>query len=290
MHIALEGIDLPDIGNHSVSLQLDEDKTRPLEWLQNLPIQIAPNHILPLSAVARLHVDNKPFAILHNDGKRSSLVSATIDESQISRTELIRHLQQDFLPHLMKTYPGIGWTRGGALESETRIRHYLTFSFALSLTIMFLLLAISLKSVYQPVMIFTAIPFGIVGALLGHLLTGLQLTLWSVAGMIAVSGIVVNNNMVIIFFINERLKAGEDFLRTVINAGVHRFRPVMLTTITTFIGVFPTILNQSWEAQFLIPMAISIGFGVLFAAFMTLFLVPCIYIVGNDISQTIKHR
>jgi multidrug efflux pump subunit AcrB len=155
----------------------------------------------------------------------------------------------------------------------------------LSLLAMFIMLAIFLNSYFQPLMIFSAIPFGIVGALLGHLVFGHQLTLWSLAGMIAVSGIVVNNNMVIIFFINDRVKAGENLVDTILLAGMDRFRPIMLTTITTFAGVFPTILSNSWEAQFLIPLAISIGCGVVFAAVLTLFLVPALYLISDDIKQ-----
>lgn len=289
LYMALEGMQVSTLNDgSSIMLQLPETERSSLKQLQDLPIRAGTLATMPLSSIATLQHARTQAAIVHHNGQPASFITAQLDEQQVNRQQLLAELQKDTLPQIRRAFPGVDWKRTGSLESENDVRDYFALSFILSLAAMFIMLATSLGSWLQPLMIFTAIPFGIVGALLGHLLTGQPLTLWSLAGMIAVSGIVVNNNMVIIFFINEKLSAGADFMSTVMEAGVRRFRPIMLTTITTFVGVFPTILNRSWEAQFLIPMAISIGFGVLFAAILTLFLVPCIYLISNDATRLLK--
>ncbi len=285
IYMALEGSNLQSLNGESIVLKLPNEESTSLWQLENLPIQINPLNTVPLSTIAIVGFEKSPGNILHIDGQNISTVSATLDENSTNQSELLAKVKNDFLQSIEQQYPGVGWKITGAMESEITIKNYLGVSFILSLMAMFILLSVFLNSYYQPFMIFTAIPFGIIGALLGHLLFGHQLTLWSLAGMIAVSGIVVNNNMVIIFFINDRVKAGEDLTSTILKAGSDRFRPIMLTTITTFAGVFPTIAGNSWETQFLIPLAISIGCGVVFAAIMTLFLVPCLYMISQDIKN-----
>lgn len=288
VHLALEGTVLQNLDNARVILAMPREERSSLSQLENLPIQINPLSTVPLSSIANISLQPSPDNILHIDGQTTSSISTQLDERLITPAALMDKVEDGFLKHLDTRFPGVSWKRTGAIEAEAKIRHYLTTSFILSLLAMFILLAVFLNSYFQPFMIFTAIPFGIVGALLGHLLLGHQLTLWSLAGMIAVSGIVVNNNMVLIFFIKEKLQAGAALSETLLMAGAERFRPIMLTTITTFAGVLPTIAGNSWEAQFLIPLAISIGCGVVFAALLTLFLVPCIYLIAHDIKTRLS--
>ena len=150
---------------------------------------------------------------------------------------------------------------------------------------MYILMAVLFRSYSQPLMILWAVPFGAIGALLGHLFVGIEVTLWSLVGIFAVSGVVVNDNLVLIDFINKDLARGAKLLDAIRDAGADRFRPIVLTSITTFGGLTPMMLEQSLQAKFMIPMAVSLAFGVVFATFVSLFLVPATYHILDDILQ-----
>ncbi len=154
--------------------------------------------------------------------------------------------------------------------------------FVMALMLIFVLLAVLFKSYIQPVIVMTAIPFGLVGAIWGHILMGLDLTLISLFGVVALTGVVVNDSLIMIDFINRARREGQDSHEALINAGMRRFRPIMLTSVTTFAGLVPLILEKSLQAKFLIPMATSLGFGVMFATFITLILVPVSYSLQTD--------
>ena len=154
----------------------------------------------------------------------------------------------------------------------------------------FLLLASQFRSYIQPVIIMMAIPFGLVGAIFGHFIMGLQITMISIFGIVALSGIVVNDALILIDFINSRVRSGEEFEIAVLSAGQSRFRPVILTSFTTIAGLFPLMLEQSFQAQFLIPMAVSISFGVLVATVLTLVYVPSLYMIVQDVISLFSKR
>ena len=156
--------------------------------------------------------------------------------------------------------------------------------------IIFLLLASQFRSYIQPVIIMMAIPFGLIGAIFGHLVMGMQLTMISLFGIVALSGIVVNDSLILIDFINRATKNGMEIETAVVESGKIRFRPVMLTSITTIAGLFPLLLERSFQAQFLIPMAISISFGLLFATLLTLLYVPALYLIIGDIKKLFSAR
>lgn len=152
------------------------------------------------------------------------------------------------------------------------------------------LLAVPFRSYAQPLIIMVSIPFGVIGAILGHLLMGYALSLNSLFGVVALSGVVVNDSLVLIDLANRNLKAGMTHFQAIHNAGIQRFRPILLTTVTTFGGLMPMIMEKSFQARMMIPMAISLGFGVLFATLITLVLVPSLYMVLEDISRLIHRR
>ena len=156
-------------------------------------------------------------------------------------------------------------------------------SFVLALLVIYILLAIPFKSYLQPLIVMSAIPFGIVGAICGHLIMGMDLTMLSIFGLVALTGIVVNDSLVMVDFINRFRRGGQPLDDAIREAGVQRFRPILLTSITTFLGLTPILLERSLQAQFLIPMATSLGFGVVFATFITLFLVPVLYYILEDL-------
>ena len=157
--------------------------------------------------------------------------------------------------------------------------------FALALIAIFGLLAIPLRSYVQPLIIMAAIPFGLVGAVWGHIIVGLDLTILSMFGVVALAGVVVNDSLVLVDYINRLLETADDVRGAVLEAGRARFRPILLTSLTTFAGLLPMILEKSLQAQFLIPMAVSLAFGVLFATFVILALVPCSYMIVDDVQR-----
>jgi uncharacterized membrane protein YdfJ with MMPL/SSD domain len=154
----------------------------------------------------------------------------------------------------------------------------------------FLLLASQFRSYIQPVVIMMAIPFGLIGAILGHLVMGIEFTIVSIFGIVALSGIVVNDSLILIDFINRALRDGMNINRAVIESGKARFRPVLLTSVTTIAGLFPLLLERSFQAQFLIPMAVSICFGLLAATLLTLLYVPALYLIVQDVINLFSRR
>ena len=154
----------------------------------------------------------------------------------------------------------------------------------------YVLLAVPLRSYVQPIVIMSAIPFGIVGAVWGHMIMGMSLTILSMFGLVALTGVVVNDSLVMVDFINRNRKTRAELHIAVRQAGVARFRPILLTSLTTFLGLFPLMMERSMQARFLIPMAISLAFGVVFATFITLVLVPAGYMVTEDIRRLISKR
>ena len=189
------------------------------------------------------------------------------------------------MPNLIKKYPGIKFDLEGQAKRTKESIDSLKKGFFFALIIIFFLLASQFKSYYQPTIIMLAIPFGLIGAIAGHIIMGLPVSLLSMFGMVALSGIVVNDSLILIDFINKARRAGTGIEEAVITSGVSRFRPILLTSITTIAGLFPLLLEQSFQAQFLIPMAASISFGLLAATFLTLAYVPALYLIVEDIKK-----
>ena len=171
----------------------------------------------------------------------------------------------------------------GIQKNKKEAIDYLITSFSLALAIMYMLMASLFRSYTQPLMVMFAIPFGLIGALAGHLLMGVEITIWSLVGMVAVSGVVVNDTLVLVDYINRNRIAGVPLEIAIREAGAARFRPIMLTSLTTFAGLTPLMLEQSLQAQFMVPMAISLAFGVMFATVVSLVLVPSSYFILDDI-------
>jgi multidrug efflux pump subunit AcrB len=188
---------------------------------------------------------------------------------------------------LTADYPGLSYEFAGE-EQERRDSFTSTISgFLLALLAIYVLLAIPFRSYSQPLLIMTAIPFGFVGALLGHLLMGYDLSMLSIFGVVALAGVVVNDSLLLIDRINNNRTEGKDTFQATVEGGRRRLRPIMLTSLTTFFGLTPMILETSVQAKFLIPMAISLGFGILFATVITLVLMPSLYVILEDVKQLI---
>ena len=162
--------------------------------------------------------------------------------------------------------------------------------FALALLAIYALLAIPFRSYLQPLIVMSAIPFGLIGAIWGHVAMGMDLAILSMFGIVALTGVVVNDSLVMVDFINRAVAKGLPLEQAIVDSGASRFRPILLTSLTTFVGLTPLILEKSLQAQFLIPMAISLAFGVLFATFITLLLVPCLYAILDDVRRLFQRE
>jgi multidrug efflux pump subunit AcrB len=258
-----------------------------IETLEQMMIRIGPNQEVPLWQVANVFPGLSPDSILRVDRQRTITVSADFDKQQGDLTLVLGEVE-DWLSQQINTYPGTSFEMAGEARDQAESTNSLTVG-AIGLTILiYILLAIPFKSYSQPIIVMSVIPFGLVGAVIGHWIMDMDLTLLSFMGMLALSGVVVNDSLVLVDYINQKRKAGVSLKEAVYTAGGRRFRPVLLTSLTTFAGLVPLLFEKSTQAQFLIPMAISLGFGILFATLITLFIVPVNYLILEDIKAYMR--
>jgi len=246
----------------------------------------APNGAeLPLSELADITVTDGVTRVRRENGNRTVNIWASVDAKQVEPFEVAKDVRDNFVPKLLRKYPLVKSELSGKIQEEMQGIADQIRDLAVSLLVIFSLLAIPLKSYTQPLMIMTVIPFGIVGSIFGHVLLGMDLNLFSMFGIIAAAGVVVNDSLVMVDYVNQARKAGTRIVDAVIGAGCNRFRAIMLTSLTTFIGLVPIMSETSAQALIVIPMAVSLAFGVLFATIVTLVLMPCLYIIFADIHQ-----
>jgi multidrug efflux pump subunit AcrB len=223
--------------------------------------------------------------IRREGGFRSVYVWGSIDEEVIEPSEVVDNIKENLLPDMQQAFPSIKTELGGKIkEQQSQNLEQISF-FVTGLAFVYLLLAIPLKSYAQPLIIMSVIPFSFTGAIWGHAFFGLDLSLFSFFGLIAAAGVVVNDSLVMTDYVNTRRKEGYAIKEAVIEAGCARFRAITLTSITTFVGVLPIMFETSLQAGFVIPMAVGLGFAVMYATLVTLILVPSLYIIGNDIGR-----
>ncbi|MCZ6498523.1 MAG: efflux RND transporter permease subunit, partial [Gammaproteobacteria bacterium] len=215
--------------------------------------------------------------------QRVVTVRADVNRSITTPEAVLNSLAAEALPRIVAGYRGVTYSLTGEQEERAESFGGMARLFPVALLIMFALLAIPLRSYLQPLIIMSGIPFGAVGAIVGHLMMGWSLALPSILGMIALSGVVVNSSLVLVDYINRQRRTGVPVLNAVRRAGIVRFRPIMLTSITTFAGLTPLMLIDNPATAFIIPMAISLGWGVLFATVITLFLVPSLVLILEDL-------
>lgn len=261
-----------------VWLGLPENERQSLWYLENLPVLTDSGQYVNLSTIADIQYKQEPNNITRYDRKRVATVSAYIDTANNSVNNVQQDLKHNYLDNLVLEYPDMAWDTAGKQKSIVEFLDILIKGYIIAIFVMYLMMAILFSSYSQPFLVLLAIPFGILGSLIGHMLLNIELTLWSFIGMVAVSGIVVNDNLVLMDFINEQRKRGVLIFIAVCEAGKKRLRPILLTSITTFAGLAPLIVEPSIQAKFLIPMAVSLAFGVIFATLISLLLVPVSYL------------
>ncbi|WP_339676906.1 efflux RND transporter permease subunit [Cyclobacterium marinum] len=279
---------LRGINEFEVRVKLPLEERKDIHYLEDFIIQ-APNGVsVPLLDVVRVKEGETFTNINRRDGKRVVNVGMDV-EPPAAQTRVLKALNQQVLPQLRADFPGIAWTYEGSQAQMRESTEALWSGFIIAMLLIFCLLAIALNSYSQPIIIMLAIPFGIVGAVIGHILLGYDLSLVSLMGVIALSGVVVNDSLIMIDYANKNRKAFSAY-EAIHEAGVRRFRPIILTTLTTFGGLTPIILETSSQAFQLIPMAISLGFGIIFATAIILVIVPCLYMIFEDLVAAVKFK
>lgn len=267
-----------------VMVRLPKNERNSLYDIENFKVN-TPMGFMFLSELALVKAIKGYPQILREDGQRVLTVSADIKEGQANANQVMSDLAKTIIPKMTKENDGLTIEKGGEQKEQSDVLKSLSLGFMLALLMIYALLAIPLKSYLQPLVIMSAIPFGIVGAAIGHILLGYSLSVISIMGIVALAGIVVNDSLVFIHAANENFGPGLDPKDVMADTGVKRFRPILLTSLTTFFGLIPMVLETSMQARFLIPMAVSIAFGVLFSTFITLVLVPALCVILLDIKS-----
>ncbi len=273
-----------------VYVRLPEAERHTLASLEGLMLRTPSGGELPIEEAATLEWGRSYTEIVREEGRRVINVTADVDEGVTTSEEVLREVTARFLPELKRSYAGLGYSFEGQSRERADTMKNFGFTFALALLAVYAMLAMPFRSYIQPLIIVSVIPFGFVGALIGHVLLDYGLSVISMMGIVALSGVVVNDSLIMVVAINELRAEGVPTLDAVIQGARRRFRPILLTTLTTFFGLLPMIFEPSVQARFLIPMAISLGFGVLFATIITLILVPSMYLVVEDLRWISGHR
>jgi len=273
-----------------VLVRYPEEDRRSLETLDQLRIRTTDGKEIPLKQAATLEIGRGYSVINRTNSKRVVTVTASVDDEVTNATQIMQQLYAGPLEELVAKYPGLNYQQEGMSKDQQESVAAFKTAFIFALLLIFGLLAIPFDSFSQPLVVMSAIPFGLVGAVAGHIIFGYNLTMMSLMGMMALMGVVVNSSLVMIDFINTNVRAGMKFKEAILDAGPRRFRPIILTAITTFLGLVPIISETSIQAKFLVPMALALGFGVLFATFITLLLVPSLLMILEDAKRKLNIR
>ena len=246
---------------------------------------------MPLRRAAKVAYGRAYTKIHRTDGRRTARIQADVEENKANAQEVMGSIYREIMPQLQAKYPGLAYGSSGRQKAFQDFIQYIIFGFSMALLVMYLLIAIPLKSYLQPlfVVMLPAIVFGFVGAVFGHLLMGMSISMISLMGIVALSGVVINDSLVLVVAANRfRREHSQSAIQAATRAAHQRFRPVVLTSLTTFGGLAPMIFETSVQARVLIPMAVSLGFGVLFSTTVVLFLMPCLYVMIDRLSLKLK--
>lgn len=269
-----------------VRVKLPLEERRDIQNLEDFLIRTQDGVEVPLLDVVSVEQREAFTSINRRDGRRVVNVGMDVEPAN-AVTRVLASVQQEVLPQLRADFPGITWTFEGSQADMRESTEALWSGFTMAMLLIYALLSIAFGSYTQPLIVMAAIPFGVVGAVIGHILLGYDLSIVSLMGIIALSGVVVNDSLIMIDYANKK-RDSLSIYQAIHEAGIRRFRPIMLTTLTTFGGLTPIILETSSQAFYLIPMAISLGFGIIFATTIILVIVPCLYLALEDVTLYYK--
>jgi len=305
-----------------VFVRYPRDERASIADLQSMKIRLADGSEVPFSEVATATFDRAESSIQRTDQQRAIRITADVDKAKgANANEVVAALTQTAEPDgyiarwvlstanfirehrgleplpprtpgalatLSSNYPGVRYAFQGEQKDQAQSIAEMGQKFIVALLGMYVLMAIPLRSYLQPLIVMSVIPFGLVGAVAGHFLMGFSLSIMSMCGIIALAGVVVNDSLVLVDYVNRHRDDGHGIVDAARHAGAARFRPILLTSLTTFAGLTPMLLETDLQAQFLIPMAVSLSFGIIFATMITLILVPCIYLILEDIARLVR--
>ncbi|MFK7850516.1 MAG: efflux RND transporter permease subunit [Akkermansiaceae bacterium] len=267
-----------------VMVRFPEADRRTLGSLEDMKVRSPEGEEVPLLQVVTLEPGRGPAVIERTDRQRSIKVTADV-EPGVNANQVVSRFTEKVLEEIPRRFPGVRYSFEGEQKDQNDSVREIGIGFLAAMLGMYVLIAIPLRSYLQPLIIMSVIPFGLVGAIWGHALLGMNLSIMSMCGLVALAGVVVNDSLVMVDYVNRHRDESETIHKAAIAAGGRRFRAILLTSLTTFVGIMPMILETDMQARFLIPMAVSLAFGILFATFITLFLVPSVYIILEDIKS-----
>lgn len=266
-----------------VMVRFPNDDRRTLASLETMTIRLPDGTEVPALSVAELTPTLGNSTINRTDGQRTLNVIASADRDAIAPETILSELFRTHVPQVMDDYPGVTVSQAGEAEERTRALSGLVSASLVALMVIYTLLAIPLKSYLQPLVVMASIPFGFIGAILGHQIMSYDLVFFSLLGMIALAGVVINSSLVLVDFINRNRRIhGMDLREAVVDSGMSRFRPIFLTSVTTFMGLLPLMVTRDFDTAPFVPLAVSLGFGVVFSTAVTLVLIPALYVILED--------
>jgi multidrug efflux pump subunit AcrB len=265
-----------------VMVRFPRDERDSVGYLDNMRIRTPDGGRVPFHAVAEVEIGESPTRIRRYDRNRAVQVSAEVDKENYEPGKITADILQRELPEVLAGYPGVRHRLSGSSQGQQEVQQDLVKGALFALFLIYALMAIPLRSYAQPLIIMSVIPFGTIGALVGHLILGIEVSMMSFFGIIALAGVVVNDSLILVDFVNKERATGIPLLKAVTDAATKRFRAILLTSLTTFFGLIPIIMETSLQAQIMIPMAASLAFGILFATVITLFLIPSLYMILDD--------
>jgi multidrug efflux pump subunit AcrB len=276
-----------------VMVRYPEDERRSLANFENMKLRTPAGAEVPLLEVVEPEYGRGPATVTRVDRFRTIGLQADVDvASGYNSNEIVSKYTGEVLDQLGAKFPGVTYSFEGEQSDQRDSLREMKIGFFGALLLMYVLMAIPLKSYVQPLIVMSVIPFGMVGAIAGHMMMGMNLSIMSMCGLVALAGVVVNDSLVLVDYVNRHRGEDHTVFEAALKAGARRFRPILLTSLTTFAGLIPMLLEDDMQAKFLIPMAVSLGFGILFATAITLILVPSLYVILDDVGnglQKIKH-
>ena len=273
-----------------VYVRYPEEARSSLDALDSFRVQLPNGDSAPLFTVARVEESRAYSSIDRNDGRRVVTVSADVDEAASTPNVANNTIVSSVMPELEAQYPGLRWVRAGSTREQNEDLATLASAFIVVLLVIYAMIATQLRSYIQPLAILVAIPLGIAGAILGHFVLGFPLSFVSIFGIVALAGVAVNASVVLVDLYNQYRQSGMTPIQAASESSARRFRPVLLTTLTTALGLAPLLFEKSPQAQFLIPMGVSLGFGILISGFLVLFVTPAVAVIIEDIRGVLQRE
>lgn len=258
--------------------------------LESMRVRTEDGREVPFVAVADAVEADGYSTISRVNGVRAVTVRARVDKERVEPFAIVRDMWSEHVPDILAQYPNVRFGLEGASQEEQDALGALLIGFLFAMFGIYALMAIPLRSYIQPLIIMSVIPFGLIGAVIGHLVLGMPISILSLFGIMALAGVVVNDSLILVDYVNKAREEGMSLHEAVLEAGCTRFRPIILTSLTTFVGLLPIVLERSLQAQMVIPMAVSLAFGIVFATVITLLLIPCLYFVVDDFKQMSERR